>query len=127
MKTGDKMSVFQDNPIEVKSNGVRKSKAIMDSFGLAYIVNLIRKGETQGMNKPGMTLDKFVEVTGIKPTKKQLETLSNFTHKLNQTLPVNYGIRAFYGMIGKDKSLYFRWVNKTDGKKNSLVTYLIGK
>ena len=112
------MSVFQDEPIEVKSNGTRKSKAMLDSFGLAYIVNIIRKGETKGMNKPGMALDKFVEVTGIKPTDKQRKTLSNFTHKINRVLPSKYGIRVFYGKTGNEAAIYIRWVNRKDGKEN---------
>ncbi len=112
------MSVFSDEPIEVKGNGTRKGKkAMLDSLGLAYIVNLIRKGETQGMNKPGVTLDKFVEVTGIKPTDKQRKTLSNFTHKINRVLPQQFGIRVFYGKVGNEAAIYFRWVNRSDGKQ----------
>ena len=112
------MSVFSEEPKEVKSNGTRKSKTIMDSFGLAYIVNLIRKGQASGMQRPGMTLEKFVEVCKIKPTQKQRETLSNFTHKLNQTFPRNFGVRVGYGSIGTEKALIFHWVNRKDGKKN---------
>ena len=112
------MSVFSEEPIEVKSNGTRKRTALLDSFGLAYIVNLIRKGETKGMNKPGVTIDKFVEVTGIKPTPKQRETLSNFTHKLNQSFPRDFGVRVGYGSIETEKALIFHFVNRKDGKKN---------
>ena len=65
-----------------------------------------------------MTLDKFEEVTGIKPTEKQRKTLSNFTHKINRALPSKYGIRVFYGKAGNDSAIYFRWVKKSDGKDN---------
>jgi len=112
------MSVFSDEPKEIKSNGTRKSKTMLNSFGLAYIVSMIRKGETKGMNKPGVSLDKFVEVTGIKPTEKQRKTLSNFTHKINRVLPSKYGIRVFYGKVENEAAIYFRWVKKSDGKEN---------
>jgi len=112
------MSVFSEEPVNVRTNGTKRKKALLDSFGLAFIVNLIRKGETKGMNKPGVVLGKFEEVTGIKPTDKQRATLSNFTHKLNQSFPRDFGIRVGYGSIGTEKALIFHWVNRKDGKKN---------
>ena len=111
------VSIFSDEPTEIKGNGTRKGKGKLTDKGLAYIVMMLRKGEQKGMNKPGITLKRFVEITGLEPTDKQKEVLGTYTYSLNFQTVKRYGIRFSYGMINKAPAIYFKWASKNDGTK----------